>query len=234
MSYPFWDVDATNLPIAVEVDDTPDRTRQDLFDRLHWNVFGPQRDITVQDGNALTLFSNHAIALESIADPPISRITVRIQVCENKASMDEIDEEEHRYQPPEALVIEKQDGSPILLKDFIDQIHPFLNANEVEIYRCEDEIYSQPTELEDGTKFVGVDPSEFEGADDDGDEDTNTPTKPSFFIRSGQIPTGSKFFFDEAQFNEPDTDRFEVYIGLYVEGNMGISPDQFWRYRTRV
>jgi hypothetical protein len=35
MSYPFAALDATDLPIAVETDDTPDRIRQDLLNRLH-------------------------------------------------------------------------------------------------------------------------------------------------------------------------------------------------------
>ncbi|KAJ4372833.1 hypothetical protein N0V86_008199 [Didymella sp. IMI 355093] len=230
MPCPFAAVDATDLPIAVEIDDIPDRIRQDIFDRLHWIVFGPQSDITVQDGNALTPFANHAIGPESIADPPVSRITVRIQVCENKSSMDRTEEEEYRYQPPEPLVIEKRNGAPILLKEFISQVHPFLNANKDDIYRCEDENYSQPTELEDGTKFDGVDPAEFDGANEYEDEDQ--PTEPNLFMRSGNIPTGSKFFFDDAQFNEADTNDFEVYIGLFVEGNMGIPSDQFWRHRA--
>jgi hypothetical protein len=31
MPYPFAAVDATDFPIAVEIDDTPDRIRQDLL-----------------------------------------------------------------------------------------------------------------------------------------------------------------------------------------------------------
>lgn len=146
--------------------------------------------------------------------------------------MDQTDEEEYQYQPPEPLVIKKQNRAPILLKEFVNQVHLFLNANKDEIYRCEDENYSQPTELEDGTKFYGVDPAEFNGADEDEDEDEDQPTKPSLFMRGGNIPTRSRFFFDEAQFNELDTDDFEVYIGLFVECNMGILSDQFWRHRA--
>ncbi|KAF1920536.1 hypothetical protein BDU57DRAFT_17876 [Ampelomyces quisqualis] len=230
MPYPFAAVDATGLPIAVEVDDTPDRIRLDIFNRLHWNVFGPQSDITVQDGEALTPFIDHAIGSESIAEPPVFRITVRIQICEDKSSIDQTDEEKYRYQPPDPLVIENRDGAPILLKEFINQVHPFLSANKNEIYRCEDENYWKPTELEDGIKFDGVDPAEFDGAD----ENENQSTEPSLFIRSGNIQTGSTVFFDQAQFNEADTDDFEVYIGLFVEGNMGISSDQFWRHRARA
>lgn len=70
MSYPFADVDGTNLPTAVDIDYFPGRIRQNLFDRLHWIVFGLQSDIAVQDGNAIVSFANHAIGLESIAGPP--------------------------------------------------------------------------------------------------------------------------------------------------------------------
>ncbi|KAJ8116084.1 hypothetical protein OPT61_g2416 [Boeremia exigua] len=151
MSYPFAHVDGTNLPTAVETNDSPDRIRQDLFDQLHWIVFGPQSDITVQQdhSNALVLFANYPIGLESIADPPVSRITVKIKVCEDKHSMDETDEE-YRYQPPEPLIIEKQNGAPILLKEFIDRVHPFLNANKDQIYKCEDENYSLSTDRPSG------------------------------------------------------------------------------------
>lgn len=148
MPYPFTDVDPTDLPIAVETVEHPDRLRQDLFNKLHWRVFSPQNDIAVHDGDALDPFADHSVSSESIADPPASRITARIQVCEDKSSVDHTDEEEYRYKSPESLVIEKRDEAPILFKDFIDQVHPFLNDNKDEIYRCEDENYSQPTELE--------------------------------------------------------------------------------------
>lgn len=57
--------------IAVEIDDAPRPQMAGYLNRLHWNVFGPQSDITVQDGNSLTRFAYHAIGLESMAaDPP--------------------------------------------------------------------------------------------------------------------------------------------------------------------
>jgi hypothetical protein len=214
-NYPFAAVDVTGLPVAVE-DNVPDRIRQDLFNKLHWDVFGPLSDITVQDINKNTLapFASHAIGLESIADPPVSRISVNIDVCQQKFSMDETDEEEYRYQPPEPLLIENQNGSPILIKDFINQVHLFLNTNKTEIYKCEDENYY--------------------GADEDEGKDKDRPTECGFFMRSGNIPTGSRFFFDRTQFNELDTDEFEVYVELFVEGNMGMSSDQFWEHRATV
>jgi hypothetical protein len=210
---PFAAVDVIGLPVAVE-NHIPDRIRQDLFDQLHWDVFGPLSDITVQDGNKKTLapFAGHAIGLESIADPPVSKISVSIDVCQRKSSMDETEEEEYRYQPPEPLVIENQNGSPVLIKDFIQQVHLFLNSNKNEIYKCEDENYY--------------------GTDEDEGKNKDHPTECDVFMRSGNIPIGSRFFFDRAQFNELDTDECEVYIELFVEGNMGMSSDQFWEYRA--
>jgi hypothetical protein len=41
----------SDLPIAVEIDESPDQIREDLLDRLYWNVSGLQSDITVRDGN---------------------------------------------------------------------------------------------------------------------------------------------------------------------------------------
>jgi hypothetical protein len=218
----------SRLPTAVEYDQSPDRVRQDLLDRLCWNVFGPLGGVSVRDGITLTPLSNHAVKSESLADPPVSRIAVQIDVCLQKYSMDETDEEEYRYQPPEPLVIEKLDGSPISLNDFVTQVHPFLNANRDEIFKCEDELYTQPTKLEDGTMFVGVDPDDFDTLD--GDEEESA--EPSHFLRSGNIPADSRFFFDHALFNEADTDEFEVYVILFVEGNMGTSFGQFWAQRA--
>ncbi|EON62659.1 hypothetical protein W97_01883 [Coniosporium apollinis CBS 100218] len=218
-----------NLPTAMNFHASPDRIRQDLFDRLHWNVFGPLGDISVRDGTTLTPFTDHAIGSESIADPPVARIAVQINACQEKYSMDETEEEKYRYQSPAPLVIEKFDGAPILLSDFVAQVHLFLNANKEEIYKCEDEIYTQPTELEDGWKFVGVDPDEF-----DSFEDEDESAEPSHFWRSGNIPADSRFFFDQAQFNAVDTDEFEAYITFFVEGNMGTSFEQFWERRAGV
>jgi hypothetical protein len=216
------------LPTAVDYDESPDRIRQDLLDRLYWNVFGPLSEVSVRDSTTLTPLSNHAIKSESVADPPISKIAVNIDVCQVKHSMDETEEEKYRYQPPEPIVIEKLDGSPVSISDFVTQVHPFLNANKDEIFKCEDEIYTQPTELEDGTKFVGVDPDDFDSLDGDEDESAES----SHFFRSGNIPADSRFFFDQARFNELDTDEFEVYVVLFVEGNMGTSFEQFWGQRA--
>ncbi|XP_014552296.1 hypothetical protein COCVIDRAFT_30325 [Bipolaris victoriae FI3] len=191
-----------SLPTAVELDEDPDRIRQDLLSRLHWNVFGSLDEVAVRDGPALTPLANQAIKSESIAPPPFSKVTIHINACQEKYAMDEHDEE-YRYQPPAPLVIEKP----------------------AEIFKCDDEIYTLPTRLKDGTTSVGVDPNEFGAVD--GDEN-------SYFLRSGHIPANPRFFFDEARFNEADEDEFEIYVVLFVDGNMGTSFDEFWAQRAAV
>jgi hypothetical protein len=61
----------------------------------------------------------------------------------------------------------------------VDKDDSFLSltrgSNKDKIYRCEDKNYSQPTELEDGTKFDGVDTTDFDGADED-EEQTTEPS----------------------------------------------------------
>lgn len=210
-----------SLPTAVDYDEDPDRIRQDLLSRLHWNIFGPLSEITVRDGPTLALLAHHAIKSESIAIPPLSKVTVHMDVCQEKYAMDEHDEED-RYQPPAPLVIEKPAGTPISIEDFVTHVHAFLNANKEEIFKCEDEFYMLPTRLDDGTTFVGVDPDEFNLGDD------------SRFYRSGNIPANTRFFFDEARFNEVDEDELEIYVVLFVDGNMGTSFDEFWARRAAV
>lgn len=216
-----------NLPDAMEIDCSPDRIRRDLLDRLHWNTFGPLDEISVRDGTTLTPLSNHDIRFESVADPPISRLAILIMACEEKHSFDEHDEE-YRYQPPKPLMIEKLNGTPITIEDFIAQVHSFLNANKDEIYKCVDESYVQPTNLANAQMYVGIDVDACTSVEEEESHE------PKYFWRGGNIPEGSRFFFDEARFNEPGTDEFEAYIEIFVEGNMGVSFEQFWECRARV
>jgi hypothetical protein len=131
------------------VKDYLDRLRDDLLERLCWDVFGSLSDIQVNDpGNSLTPFIGSSIASESLASPPFTNISVYIDVCEGKQSMDELDDED-QYAAPEPLIIDKEDGSPISLHDFVSQVHSYLNANKEEIMQCEDELYMNPVDLRD-------------------------------------------------------------------------------------
>ncbi|EMD91810.1 hypothetical protein COCC4DRAFT_187709 [Bipolaris maydis ATCC 48331] len=188
------------LPNEVDREDTPDppvvdylnRLRDDLLERLCWDVFGSLNDILIKDPeNSLTSFIGASIASESLASPPLSNILVYIDVCEEKHNIDE-HEEEDRYAALEPLIIDKEDGSPIFLHDFVSQVHSYLNANKEEIMQCEDELYMNPVDLGDGVKAAEVIPD-----DDDRDWADGSREDPelSHFLRSGNILEGSRVFF---------------------------------------
>lgn len=227
-----------SLPNEVDREDTPDppvvdyldRLRDDLLERLRWDVFGSLNDIQVKDPeNFLTPFMGASIASESLASPPFTNISVYIDVCEEKHSMDE-HEEEDRYAAPEPLIIDKEDGSPISLHDFVSQVHSYLNANKEEIMQCEDELYMNPVDLGDGVKAAEAVPD-----DDDRDWADESGEDPEFshFLRSGNIPEGSRVFFDRAMINQIDQDEYSIHVVLFVEGNNGETLDSFWERKNR-
>jgi hypothetical protein len=202
-----------------------ERIRQDLLYRLQWDVFGTLSDIRVveQAGNAntsTTPFLVHSIASESLADPPLTKISVHIGGCEEKAANDE-HEEEWRYQPPSPIVIEHEDNTPITLKEFVTRTHEFLNANKEIIFKVEDELYVEPEDLGDGMMVIGV------GTDNEGGDG-------EYFFRGGNIPNGARFFFAEANLNEEDTDDYHINVDLFVEGGVDGSLEQFLARRDRM
>jgi hypothetical protein len=203
-----------------------DRLRQDLLYRLRWDIFGPLHDIYVveEPGNsntALTPFLSHSMAYESLAHPPLTKLSVHIQCCEEKWASNE-HEDEWRYQPPAPIVINHGDGSPITLGEFVTQTHAYLNANREQIFKCEDELYSSPEDMEHGTKVVG-----YGGSDNEGGDGEN-------FIRGGRIPVSARFCFERITLTEVDTDEFRILVSVYVEGNYGETLDMHWHQMDRA
>jgi hypothetical protein len=222
----------TNLAPTVNLEPPPDRLRQDLLDRLHWDIFGPLEAIQVRDPDGLlTPFLNHPIASESLAHPPLATISVYIDSCLDKAALDEHDEDEGRYHAPEPLVICKRDVAPISLCEFVTRVHRYLNDNRDELYKCEDEAYFDPPAPEDdGQDAVGV----VAAYDDDASEPDYESMELIHFLRSGNIPAGSRFLFDYVLFNEVDTGEYDVSVGVFVEGQIGISLETFLARKVGV
>ncbi|KAF1844223.1 uncharacterized protein K460DRAFT_290793 [Cucurbitaria berberidis CBS 394.84] len=229
-------MDTTLSPVGNH-EQSPIRLRLDLLERLHWDVFGSLEDIQVKNKkDILTPFSGHRIASESLANPPFTNIEVNIDRCTQKAALDETNEDEDPYEAPEPLVINKEDGSPISLQDFVFQVHEYLNANKEQLYKCEDEMYMNPVALGDGQQAVEVNPNDGEGVPD-GDEDAPGSEDESMerdhFLRSGNIPEGNRFFFDHAMLNEVDTYEYDIYVSVFVEGHMGLSLEKFLARKLR-
>lgn len=167
-----------------------------------------------------------SIASESLASPPLTNILVYIDVCEEKYNMDE-QEEEDRYTAPEPLIINKE----LSLYDFVSQVHSHLNANKEEIMQCENELYMNPVDLGNGIKAAEVVPG-----DDDRDWADGSGEDPEFshFLRSGNIPEGSRVFFDRGMLGQMDQDEYSIHVVLFVEGIYGETLDSFWERRDRA
>ncbi|KAJ6276458.1 hypothetical protein J3E71DRAFT_395070 [Bipolaris maydis] len=201
------------LPNEVDREDTPDppvvdylnRLRDDLLERLCWDVFGSLNDILIKDPeNSLTVVSK----------PPLSNILVYIDVCEEKHNIDE-HEEEDRYAALE-LIIDKEDGSPIFLHDFVSQVHSYLNANKEEIMQCEDELYMNPWTWATVSK--------------------RRKSSLTMMTGTGQMDlerTQIESFFDRAMFNQIYQDEYSIHVVLFVEGNNGETLDSFWERKNR-
>jgi hypothetical protein len=218
--------------------DCSEYLRHDLLDALRWDVFGPLDDIQVKNASndALELFSNHHIASEALwnppsTTPPLTKVLVYIDACQQKAAHDSNDEED-RYQPPEPLLIKKDDGSPISIGNFVEGVHAYLGANKREIWMCEDEAYmGPPVSAEDGMKFVGIGPDD-NGVGDHGEEhDCDEDCKCGYFWRSGNIPEGSRVVFDGVMMSEDEDGEYSMYVSLFVEGNFGEGLEEFWGRR---
>jgi hypothetical protein len=234
------DCETSPTPPAV---DCSEYLRDDLLDRLRWEVFGPLDEIKIKDmqHNTLTPFSkDDNIASQALWNPPstkapLKKLSVYIDVCEEKHCQDSHDEE-YRYQSPEPLVITKDDGMPVSMYDFVSQVHAYLGANKHEIWQCEDEMYmGPPVDMSNGLKYVGIGPDDNGHIGDDDIEDACaeecTCYEPNHSWRSGDIPKGSRVFFDSAMMAEADVDEYSISVGLFVEGNYGESLPKFWERR---
>ncbi|KAF1840744.1 uncharacterized protein K460DRAFT_191775 [Cucurbitaria berberidis CBS 394.84] len=67
-----------SLPPVIPYEKTPGRLRNDLLNRLRWDIFGSLKHILVKENGIVTPFSGHHIASWSLADPPCNNLAVNI------------------------------------------------------------------------------------------------------------------------------------------------------------
>lgn len=96
-----------------------------------------------------------SIATEPLADPPLTKVFVSIDCCNEKEALDE-DDEEWRYRASEPIAIESQNSSPITLKDFVTHTHTYLIASLDQIIECEDELYTIPQNHGNGASPIDI------------------------------------------------------------------------------
>jgi hypothetical protein len=222
-----------------------DRLRQDLLYRLRWNIFAPLDDIRVIDytTSTLTPFADHAIASESLADPPVDKLHVYIDACHEKEALDESDGGPGEFTQPDPLILE---GNPITLGQFVSQTHAYLLAHRAQIVEVEDEMYSQPRNLGNDVRawevrvddtgegnippdarfwFDGVSSYKFhgeEGDDSEGEEEEDEEEEGDLEGRDAE-----KGCAGETQ------EEWQAFIGVHVEENEGVSMEEFWERRDK-
>jgi hypothetical protein len=126
---------------------TPDRIRQDLLFRLRWDISTPLEAIEIDDGlnkdgnERRKPFLSSDVAETSLADPPVSHVTIRLQDVRESQSF-EMDSDKHPYEP---LTIRNADEKPITINDFVTQLYAHFQEHRAYIYRYQDTMWRLTT-----------------------------------------------------------------------------------------
>ncbi|KAF1942658.1 hypothetical protein EJ02DRAFT_433896 [Clathrospora elynae] len=103
----------------------PDRRiPQDLLCRLCWKILG---DLPMSKLHA-DLTRNR---LTSLASPSLNRISAYSKDLELKEDLDSDYDEEDQYKSPANLDIHNEDGRPITLRQFMTEVHAYLNRLDI-------------------------------------------------------------------------------------------------------
>jgi hypothetical protein len=187
------------------------RIRIDLLYRLQWNVFAALENITVSkdtNGQEIVPFLDDAAADELLADPPLSRVQVRLDDCEEKRAHDENDEED-RYRPPAPLTISNEVGTPITMRQFVTRVHAYFNENKNEIKAVKGESYGRPMYSEDG-RVVGRE----------------------HVYGQNFMPDDTAIFLNNVLVGGPE-DAPVLDLSLFAEGERNVPTDAFWSLQLK-
>lgn len=131
--------------------------RQDLLYRLQWNLCAPLSSAEILTGppdlSITTPFSTNPLADSSLFSPPLSCVTeINIRDFGDKTDRDIYYPAEQRYKGPDPLRISNDDGSSITLKQFVEELHAYVQQNMAELKRIKSEMYGEEVTHADGTK----------------------------------------------------------------------------------
>ena len=198
------------------------------FERLYWPILDKEGISNIRVANkendtsqsSRASFTNHPVALEPATVTNASKIfiTAECLACKEGEWNDGFEGQpegvERLEDSWEYFVIETADGSPVLVRDVVAQVHawaanPFIGdkIREGMVW-----MYNASFQRgEDGWCSIGV------GCEDDVDE----------------VPEGTKIFFEHFFEHGPDQDTGVpvVSIEFWVEGWMGNSAEYFWKSR---
>lgn len=125
--------------------------RTDLLCRLRWNLLADLHDIEIAGGpnekeSVISLF-DHSSADEGLAIPSLSRIEVGSAECLDKYDLSfDGSPEPDGYRPPPSLVIENRDGGSITVRQFVTEVHAYMNEHMDEIKKALGGIYTTPVD----------------------------------------------------------------------------------------
>lgn len=141
-----------------ELKDKESSIRMDLLYRLRWNLRANLHDVEIAVGASneerLVLLFDHSSADESLAVPGLSSLEVASAECLDKRGNSYDDDEDSpnpdSYRPPPSLFIENEDGRAITLRQFVTEVHAYMNENIAEIKKA---LRGQYTSSVDGMIF---------------------------------------------------------------------------------
>ncbi len=125
------------------------RIRMDLLYRLQWDLLADLNEIQIAVGpdneeSVVPLFEQNC-AEEDITKSGLSRIEVCSDECLRRYenSFDGSPEPDG-YQPPPSLIIEAKDGGFITLKQFVTEVHAYLNEYMDDVKTALRQLYKIP------------------------------------------------------------------------------------------
>lgn len=121
----------------------------DLLYRLRWNLLADLSDIKIvsgpKNGEEIGPFFEHADADADFGLPSVSRIEVNSRECDEKFRLSyDSEPEEDGYRPPPPLIIQNEDGGSITFRQFVTEVHAYLNEHLDEVKKAQRVMAAEP------------------------------------------------------------------------------------------
>jgi hypothetical protein len=191
------------------------RIRHDLLNRLRWNVLDSLDNITIlcepyEQNNYLPFFT-HPSADESLASPPLNRVSAFSHDISMREDLDMEADEEDQYKGPVNLSINNEDCSPITMRHFVTEVTTYLNRPEImqDIRETKAAFLGHPVTRPDGSQGRDI----IYGHPVTLDEDVEFWFSTGFIFEKEGVVT--------------------VQLKLFLDGEFSQTEEQFWALRVR-
>ncbi|PVH95052.1 hypothetical protein DM02DRAFT_618148 [Periconia macrospinosa] len=178
------------------------------FDRLRWPIFDDISNIQVMDDpdcltTTLSPFLDHSIAEEPATDACLVEMLFNVGALLEFEGLD--------FEPPDDLVVSRDDGGTVTVGDVVAQLHEYFNVHKQDILQCLAPVYNTRQSTTDGKRETVIEAS-------------------GNLYQA--IPEGKKVFFNGfgAGIIEPHAPVVEVE--LWCEGQDGRSAEYYWKSRA--